>query len=274
MELQAELFVTKASRETVLRWRLEAAAGLSKAVTLKVRPLLSGRDYHALHHENPAFNFAFASEAQEGDGDGAGPSRIVWQPYGDVPAICASTNGVYTHAPDWYRNFCYVRERERGLDFREDLAAPGVFSFDLGTGPANEPGGHDPERPRAWRADARRASQVRSAARPGARGGRTVASPVSRVTPATFRRCLRGVAQRGPHDHRRISVVHRLGTRHVHRHARPADCIGPLRRSRIDPARMGRHGIRRHVAEPLSRRWQHTGIQLCRRVVVVHRRRA
>ena len=25
--------------------------------TLKVRPLLSGRDYHALHHENAAFNF-------------------------------------------------------------------------------------------------------------------------------------------------------------------------------------------------------------------------
>jgi predicted glycogen debranching enzyme len=56
---------------------------------------------------------------------------VSWQPYGDLPAIHASTNGVYTHAPDWYRNFCYVRERERGLDFSEDLATPGVFSFEL-----------------------------------------------------------------------------------------------------------------------------------------------
>ena len=59
-----------------------------------------------------------------------------WQPYGDLPVILASTNGAYAHAPDWYRNFCYVRERERGLDFSEDLATPGVFTFDLADGEA------------------------------------------------------------------------------------------------------------------------------------------
>src|ERR1700761_1872195 len=49
----AEVFVSKATRETVLRWRLEELGGASAsgAFTLKVRPLLSGRDYHALHHE-------------------------------------------------------------------------------------------------------------------------------------------------------------------------------------------------------------------------------
>jgi predicted glycogen debranching enzyme len=84
---------------------------------------LSGRDYHALHHENAAFDF----NAQTGSNAGC----VSWQPYGDRPRIHATTNGVYTHAPDWYRNFCYVRERERGLDFSEDLGTPGVFSFDL-----------------------------------------------------------------------------------------------------------------------------------------------
>ncbi len=127
--LTAEVFVTKATRETVLRWRLDGAINgaqaspAMRAFTLKVRPLLSGRDYHALHHENPAFNF----NARISNGDAC----VSWQPYGDVPLISAVTNGVYTHAPDWYRNFCYVRERERGLDFSEDLATPGVFSFDL-----------------------------------------------------------------------------------------------------------------------------------------------
>jgi predicted glycogen debranching enzyme len=53
-----------------------------------------------------------------------------------LPVIHAATNGVYTHAPDWYRNFCYVREQERGLDCSEDLATPGVFSFDLSEGEA------------------------------------------------------------------------------------------------------------------------------------------
>ncbi|MFM0392973.1 amylo-alpha-1,6-glucosidase [Paraburkholderia phytofirmans] len=129
--LTADVFVSKATRETVLRWRPEEGAGAdseTNALTLKVRPLLSGRDYHALHHENAAFNF----NAQTSDDQ----ASVKWQPYGDLPVIHAATNGVYTHAPDWYRNFCYVRERERGLDFSEDLATPGVFSFNLVDGEA------------------------------------------------------------------------------------------------------------------------------------------
>ncbi|WP_027801138.1 amylo-alpha-1,6-glucosidase [Paraburkholderia dilworthii] len=121
----AEVFVSKATRETVLRWRWQRtqAASQASALTLKVRPLLSGRDYHALHHENAAFDFSAQTTNDAG--------CVSWQPYGDLPRIHAATNGIYTHAPDWYRNFCYVRERERGLDFSEDLATPGVFSFNL-----------------------------------------------------------------------------------------------------------------------------------------------
>ncbi|SOE99358.1 glycogen debranching enzyme, putative [Burkholderia sp. OK233] len=128
--LIAEVFVSKATRETVLRWRLEGAVAASGAgaFNLKVRPLLSGRDYHALHHENAAFNFNAQTSSDQ--------TCVNWQPYGDLPVISAVTNGVYTHAPDWYRNFCYVRERERGLDFSEDLATPGAFSFNLADGEA------------------------------------------------------------------------------------------------------------------------------------------
>ncbi|WP_321911237.1 amylo-alpha-1,6-glucosidase [Paraburkholderia sp. J11-2] len=123
--LTTEVFVAKASRETVLRWRLEAPSGAGGLV-LKVRPLISGRDYHALHHENAAFNFDARIDGE----------HVRWQPYGDLPAIVAHSNGRYTHAPDWYRNFCYTRERERGLDCIEDLATPGVFAFDLAKGDA------------------------------------------------------------------------------------------------------------------------------------------
>ncbi|MDR5838962.1 amylo-alpha-1,6-glucosidase [Caballeronia sp. LZ034LL] len=120
----AEVFVAKESRATVLRWRVEGAppsAWQNGNARLHVRPLVSGRDYHALHHENPAFAF---------DATVAG-ERVQWHPYGDLPVIDVKANGAYEHAPDWYRNFCYARERERGLDFIEDLAAPGVFHFDL-----------------------------------------------------------------------------------------------------------------------------------------------
>ncbi|NPT37033.1 amylo-alpha-1,6-glucosidase [Paraburkholderia xenovorans] len=130
LALTADVFVGKATRETVLRWRLESvgSTAATSALTLKVRPLISGRDYHALHHENSAFNFTAQTSGDQ--------ACVSWQPYGDRPVIHCATNGVYTHAPDWYRNFCYVRERERGLDFSEDLATPGVFSFNLADGEA------------------------------------------------------------------------------------------------------------------------------------------
>jgi predicted glycogen debranching enzyme len=126
--LNVEVFVAKATCETALRWRLEQSAANdanAPAYTLHVRPLLSGRDYHALHHENGAFNFNADVVSHHDD------VCVSWQPYGDLPVIHASSNGSYTQAPDWYRNFCYVRERERGLDFSEDLATPGVFTFSL-----------------------------------------------------------------------------------------------------------------------------------------------
>jgi predicted glycogen debranching enzyme len=125
LQLTAELFVSHGAAKTVLRWRLDTTSHLA-ALTLHVRLLISGRDYHALHHENAAFDFAAGF-----DGD-----SVWWRPYTSLPAIVASSNGAYAHEPDWYRNFCYVRERERGLDFSEDLATPGVFSFELSRGEA------------------------------------------------------------------------------------------------------------------------------------------
>jgi predicted glycogen debranching enzyme len=117
--LEHELFVPEHRPMVALRWR----GGEGR---LCVRPLLSGRDFHALHRENSAFRFA----ADERDG------RVTWRPYVSVPAVSAWSNGVYQHAPDWYRNFQYDRERERGSDFVEDLASPGVFSWELAKGPA------------------------------------------------------------------------------------------------------------------------------------------
>ena len=37
----------------------------------------------------------------------------------------------YVHAPDWYYNIEYVREKERGYDYLEDLFVPGYFEVKL-----------------------------------------------------------------------------------------------------------------------------------------------
>ncbi|HMF95542.1 MAG TPA: amylo-alpha-1,6-glucosidase [Vicinamibacterales bacterium] len=90
-------------------------------VDLRVRPLLSGRDYHSTHHENGAFRF----DASIGD------ASIAFRPYDGVPPVAMLTNGTYAQAPEWYRNFLYAAEQERGLDAIEDLASPGVLTWRL-----------------------------------------------------------------------------------------------------------------------------------------------
>ncbi len=111
-----EIFVARATQETVLRWRSDRPARLT------VRPLLSGRDYHALHHENPGFAF---TPYREG-------AALVWRPYPGVPATTARGNFTWADAPDWYRGFLYTAEQERGLDCVEDLATPGIFTWEIG----------------------------------------------------------------------------------------------------------------------------------------------
>src|SRR5450432_2951982 len=93
---------------------------------LCVRPLLSGRDFHHLHHENSG-----ASLVAERAGE-----SVSFRIYPGVPEIVSYSNGEYRHAPDWYRNFLYAEERARGLESEEDLAAPGILRFDLERGEA------------------------------------------------------------------------------------------------------------------------------------------
>ncbi|CAN5581684.1 glycogen debranching enzyme N-terminal domain-containing protein [soil metagenome] len=116
--IEQEIFVRHGQPIVAMSWR---AVGNSAGVRLSVRPLMSGRDYHALHHENSAFRFA----AEQRD------DTLTWRPYDSVPAIVARSNGTYSPRPVWYRNFFYQEEWLRGFEATEDLAAPGVFEFDL-----------------------------------------------------------------------------------------------------------------------------------------------
>lgn len=121
--LAQEVFMVPGAPRVFVRWRLLGGTPPSR---LWVRPLLSGRDHHALHHENPAFCF----DGRQGRG------RVSWGPYPGVPVIDALSNGEYHPEPDWYRGFLYSEEIARGLDSTEDLASPGVFTFDLAQGDA------------------------------------------------------------------------------------------------------------------------------------------
>lgn len=124
-ELTHEIFVARESGVTALNWRLTRE---QKNVRLFIRPLVSGRDYHSLHHENGGLNFTPTPNGE----------KVLFRPYDGVPGFYAmySSNGHYGHEPVWYRNFLYAEEHARGLDDTEDLASPGVFEWDLSAGDA------------------------------------------------------------------------------------------------------------------------------------------
>lgn len=121
--IEQELFVPHGRSAVAVRWRI---LGATTAVKLIVRPLMSGRDYHSLHRENPAYSF----DATHGTG------RVTWGSYPGLPDVRSVSNGEYRHEPVWYRSFEYEQERDRGLDCVEDLASPGVFTWEFAAGEA------------------------------------------------------------------------------------------------------------------------------------------
>ncbi len=93
-----------------------------KNVRLEVRPLIAFRDYHSTTHENDALN----PEVEEG------PGLAAVAPYRGLPTLYLAHNATeLQRLGDWYRNFEYDAERERGLDFIEDLFNPMILQFEL-----------------------------------------------------------------------------------------------------------------------------------------------
>jgi glycogen debranching enzyme len=85
LEVIQELVGARNAPMVALSWRL----GQPGTARLIVQPYLSGRDVHALHHENATFRF---------DARVAGP-RVTWQPYTDLPPVIALANGDYLSDP-------------------------------------------------------------------------------------------------------------------------------------------------------------------------------
>jgi predicted glycogen debranching enzyme len=84
--------------------------------------MLSLRDYHSLAHQNSDLSSAARVE----------PGRCSFSPYVGFPSLSILHSG-HSFSPDerWYSTNEYLRELERGLDFREDLYSPGSLLFDL-----------------------------------------------------------------------------------------------------------------------------------------------
>jgi predicted glycogen debranching enzyme len=121
---EKSLFMVQGENTTVVRYELKNGSGHDfKSIKLELRPLIAFRDYHATTHENNALNPQVNVEA--------GATTIT--PYSDLPTLhfAHDAGGEIETNGSWYRNFQYSVERERGLDYAEDLFNPFAITFDL-----------------------------------------------------------------------------------------------------------------------------------------------
>lgn len=94
--------------------------------TLRIRPMLSYRDIHALTHENMSLR---PKSYPEKNG-----RKIA--PYEGMPPLHMGTNRLseFFPGPRWTKSVEYLMERDRGFDYQEDLFSPGVFETTLQKG--------------------------------------------------------------------------------------------------------------------------------------------
>jgi predicted glycogen debranching enzyme len=120
VHLQKTVFMVHGENTIIVRYR--CAAGEGHKLKLELHPLIAFRDYHNTTHENGALDRHIGVES----------GVVSVAPYAALPTLyIAHTGASVGESGDWYRNFEYERERERGLDYREDLFNPFVFAFDL-----------------------------------------------------------------------------------------------------------------------------------------------
>jgi len=121
VQIEKSVFMVHGENTTVVQYELRGAIQVD--CTLELRPLIAFRDYHQTTHENGAISAAVE--------DAAGLATVT--PYHGLASLHLAHDAVeLRRTGEWYRNFEYQVERERGLDFSEDLFNPLVLRFDLG----------------------------------------------------------------------------------------------------------------------------------------------
>jgi len=121
IQIEKTLFMVHGENTTVTQYTLVA----DRLCRLEVRPLVAFRDYHSLTHENEVLRNQLSDEG----------TCVLFQPYDGLPTLFFAHEAARLEKTgDWYRNFEYMREQERGLDFREDLFNPFVLTVELTPG--------------------------------------------------------------------------------------------------------------------------------------------
>jgi predicted glycogen debranching enzyme len=118
--IEKRVFMMPGENTTVIEYEIKGDLG--QPARLELRPLIAFRDYHSTTHANESINAALENA----------PNLVSIKPYNGLPRLYLAHNASSVETvSQWYFNFEYPVERERGLDYREDLLCPLVAIFDL-----------------------------------------------------------------------------------------------------------------------------------------------
>jgi predicted glycogen debranching enzyme len=127
IELHKRVYLIQGQNTVVVEYDLRVSDfARMPECRLELRPLIAFRDYHATTHENGALDGTLDVQ----------PGLLSIEPYSGLPRLYFAYRDARMEPRHvWYRNVEYDRERERGLDYREDLYCPFSLAYSLSVRP-------------------------------------------------------------------------------------------------------------------------------------------
>lgn len=121
--LQKERMLVSFEPRVLIRYTLLES---SSPTILRFRPFLAFRSVNELTQENPIAS-SNMDECENGRFN---------RMYANFPNLYMQFNKAvqYIHNPQWYKGIEYIKERERGYDYKEDLLVPGYFELPIKKG--------------------------------------------------------------------------------------------------------------------------------------------
>ncbi|OGS35436.1 MAG: hypothetical protein A2293_10035 [Elusimicrobia bacterium RIFOXYB2_FULL_49_7] len=123
VELLRSMSMVRGADTVLIRW--DYAKG-KKEITLKLLPFLAYRDIHSETRENLTIRPRTYAEK----------NGFKISPYKEMPVLYMQTSlaSEFFPSPLWINNLEYLKERNRGYNYQEDLFSPGVFEVTLKKG--------------------------------------------------------------------------------------------------------------------------------------------
>jgi len=127
-EIEKAVFMIYGENSTIVQYHIRSldsgpqALSSQKKISLEVFPLIAFRDYHGITRQNNTINPYVETM----------DNLATVRPYPGLEELHFAHDAHRVEATGyWYRNFEYLLEFDRGLDYVEDLFNPLVLKFDL-----------------------------------------------------------------------------------------------------------------------------------------------